>query len=124
MTNSNAVGWFDIHVSDFDRAKKFYEAVFQVQLIDLPSEWGRQAMFPFTPDAPNISGAIVEKPNIERSSANVVLYFETLECVQEEERIKNAGGRILQGKMAIGEFGFVSIFTDTEGNTLGLHSRQ
>jgi len=124
MTNANAVGWFDIYVSDFDRARKFYETVFQVQLIDLPSEWGRQAMFPFTPEAPNISGAIVEKPNMERSSTNVVLYFETVECVREEERIKNAGGRILQGKMAIGEFGFVSVFMDTEGNTLGLHSRQ
>lgn len=124
MNNSNPVGWFDIYVSDFNRAKQFYEAVFEFKLVDLPIEWGKQAVFPFIPDNPNISGALVEKKDFQAYANNTVVYFETEDCVEEEIRIVQAGGKILQPKMNIGEFGYVSIFMDSEGNTVGLHSRK
>lgn len=123
MINGNPVGWFDIYVANFERAKQFYEQVFEVQLSDLPVEWGRQALFPFKPDSPNISGAIVEKPDWNPGPSNTVIYFETEDCSILEPRIEMAGGKMLQPKMNIGEFGFVAIFLDSEGNTLGLHSR-
>jgi uncharacterized protein len=123
MTNSNPVGWFDIHVSNIDRAKKFYETVFNIQLFDLPIEWGKQSLFPFNQESPNISGALVEKVDMTLNGNNTVVYFETEDCVTEEKRVEEAGGKIVRPKMSIGEFGFVSIFTDSEGNTVGLHSR-
>lgn len=122
MNTSNSVGWFDIHVSDFERAKKFYEEVFNVKLFDLPIEWGKQAVFPFKPEYPNISGALVEKKEMQPGSNTTVVYFETEDCVAEENRIVKAGGKIIQPKLHIGEFGYISIFTDSEGNTVGLHS--
>lgn len=122
MANVNPVGWFDIHVSNLDRAKKFYETVFSIKLTDLPIEWGRQALFPFNHESPNISGALVEKKNMQPSESNTVIYFETDDCVTAESWIVQAGGKIVQPKMHIGEFGYVSIFIDTEGNTIGLHS--
>ncbi len=124
MSTSNPVGWFDIHVSNIDRAKKFYGTVFNTQLVDLPIEWGKQSLFPFTPESPNISGALVEKADMMPNGSNTVIYFETEDCIAEEKRIEAAGGKIVQPKMHIGEFGFVSIFIDTEGNTIGLHSRK
>jgi uncharacterized protein len=124
MTNSNPVGWFDIHVSNLDRAKKFYETVFNIQLFDAPSEWGKQSFFPFNHESPNISGALVEKADMTPSNGNTVVYFETEDCVTEEKRIETAGGKVVQPKMNIGEFGFISIFIDTEGNTVGLHARK
>lgn len=123
MTNSNPVGWFDIHVSNMDRAKKFYETVFNIQLFDLPIEWGKQSLFPFNQESPNISGALVEKVDMIPNGNNTVVYFETEDCLTEEKRIEEAGGKIVRPKMSIGEFGFVSIFIDSEGNTIGLHSR-
>ena len=60
------------------------------------------------------------KPN----ENNTVVYFSTEECITEENRIEKAGGKIIRPKMSIGEFGFVSMFIDTEGNTIGLHSRK
>lgn len=54
MKNSNPVGWFDIHVSNLDRARNFYETVVQIQLFDSPNEWGRQSFFPFEQERPNI----------------------------------------------------------------------
>lgn len=124
MNSANPVGWFDLPVADLDRAKKFYETVFEIQLVDLPLEWGRQSFFPFNPAKPNISGALVEKTDLKPGTANAVLYFETEDCLAEERRIAQAGGQVLQPKMHIGEFGFVSVFMDTEGNTVGLHSRK
>lgn len=123
MRTSNLVGWFDLNVANLDRAKKFYEAVFNVKLTDLPIEWGKQSLFPFNHESPNISGALVEKADYTPSSNNTIIYFETEDCVAEEQRIEKAGGKVVQPKMNIGEFGFISIFIDSEGNTVGLHSR-
>jgi uncharacterized protein len=123
MTIANPVSWFDIHVSNFDRAKKFYETVFTFQLFDAPAEWGKQAFFPFNQDSTNISGALVEKTDMIPSANNTVVYFVSSDCITEEKRIEEAGGKVVRPKMSIGEFGFISIFIDTEGNTVGLHSR-
>ena len=122
MKNSNPVGWFDIYVSNIDRAKKFYETVFNVQLTDLPIEWGKQSLFPFNQALPNISGALVEKADLIPTGNNTVVYFETEDCITEEKTIEKLGGKIIRPKISIGEFGFVSIFIDSEGNTIGLHS--
>lgn len=124
MANVNPVGWFDLNVANLDRAKKFYETVFNVKLTDAPLEWGKQSFFPFNPQSPNISGALVEKKEYKPSSNNTVIYFETEDIIAEEQRIEKAGGKVVQPKMNIGEFGFISIFIDTEGNTVGLHSRK
>ncbi|MFM8849872.1 MAG: VOC family protein [Cytophagales bacterium] len=124
MANVNPVGWFDLNVANLDRAKKFYETVFNVKLTDAPLEWGKQSFFPFNPQSPNISGALVEKKEYKPSSNNTVIYFETEDIIAEKQRIEKAGGKVVQPKMNIGEFGFISIFIDTEGNTVGLHSRK
>jgi uncharacterized protein len=124
MVNTNPVGWFDIHVSDLNRAKKFYETVFNTQLVDLPIEWGKQSLFPFNPEGPNISGALVEKTDMTPNGNNTVVYFETEDCIAEENKIETAGGKIIRPKMSIGNFGFIALFIDTEGNTIGLHSQK
>ncbi len=124
MHSQNHVGWFDIYVNDMARAKQFYETVFNVTLVDMPSEWGKQAAFPFDAQKPFISGALVEQKDHRSTGNNTIVYFETVNCTEEEQRIEQAGGKILQPKMDIGQFGFVSIFQDTEGNTVGLHSLQ
>lgn len=123
MSNFNPVGWFDIYVSDFARAKHFYEQVFNFTFTELPLEWGKQAFFPFSPESPNISGALVERKAFTPGPNSTVVYFETEDCTAEEARIVTAGGKVVQPKMHIGEFGYVSLFIDTEGNTVGLHSR-
>jgi hypothetical protein len=38
--------------------------------------------------------------------------------------VAEAGGRIERPKMSIGEYGFISMVYDTEGNMIGLHSMQ
>jgi predicted enzyme related to lactoylglutathione lyase len=122
MKKGNPVGWFDLNVANLDRAKKFYETVFNLELTDAPVEWGKQSFFPFFPDSHGISGALVEKPDFVPSSNTTVVYFETEDNIAEEQRIELAGGKVIQPKLNIGQFGFISIFIDSEGNTVGLHS--
>jgi predicted enzyme related to lactoylglutathione lyase len=38
QVQNNMVGWFEIHVDNMERAKKFYQGVFSREMIDLPSE--------------------------------------------------------------------------------------
>lgn len=124
MKNVNPVNWFDINVSNLERAKEFYETVFDLKLIDFPVEWGRQSAFPSDQKGLNISGALVEKKDMVANGNNTLIYFESEDCVTEEARVEAAGGKIIRPKMSIGEFGFVAVLMDTEGNTIGLHSRK
>jgi predicted enzyme related to lactoylglutathione lyase len=124
MKNSNPVSWFDIYVSDLNRAKAFYQTVFDIQLTDLPIEWGKQSAFPYEDGGLNITGALVEKEDRSNNANNTIVYFNSEDCITEESRVEKAGGQIIRPKMSIGEFGFISLVTDTEGNTIGLHSRK
>jgi len=124
MKNVNPVCWFDIHVGNLERAKTFYESVFSTNLVDLPAEFGKQSTFPFENDGANATGALVEKENYVANANNTIVYFASEDCVTEESRVETAGGKVLQQKMAIGAFGFISLFQDSEGNTIGLYSRK
>ena len=124
MKNVNPVGWFDIYVSDLERAKKFYESVFNIELTGLEGDWDGQLFFPANYDALNISGALVEKKDRIANANNTVVYFVSEDCVTEEARVVRAGGQVITPKMSIGEFGYISIVSDTEGNTIGLHSQK
>ncbi len=124
MKNVNPVNWFDINVENLNNAKAFYETVFNLKLVDLPTEFGKQAGFPFDPNGGNITGALVEKENVVAGNNNTVVYFESEDCIAEVSRVEEAGGKIIRPKMAIGEFGFVAMFMDIDGNTIGLHSKK
>lgn len=124
MKNVNPVCWFDIYVSNLERAKKFYELVFNIKLVDFPTEWGKQSAFPSNAESPNVSGALVEKEDRFANANNAVIYFTSEDCITEETRVEEAGGKIIKPKMFIGEFGFVSMIMDTEDNIIGLHSRK
>jgi hypothetical protein len=72
----------------------------------------------------NISGALVKMKAMRQGGIGTVPYFACDDCLVEEGRVQKAGGTVLRTKMSIGEYGFCTIITDTEGNTIGLHSMQ
>ncbi len=51
-----------------------------------------------------------------------MVYFSCDDCTVEEARVPPAGGSIIRPRFPIGDHGFVSIVTDTDGNMIGLHS--
>ncbi|MEM8524175.1 MAG: VOC family protein [Bacteroidota bacterium] len=124
MKNLNPVCWFDIHVSNLENAKRFYETVLDTKLTDLPPEWGKQSTFPFEEQGENTTGALVENKNISPNRNNTIIYFASKDCTTEQARVEAAGGKVIRPKMSIGEFGYVSLFSDLDGNTIGLYSRE
>lgn len=123
---NNPFTWVEIYVEDMSRAQKFYETVLAIQLDKLPMPEGVGEMemlsFPWNEEGKNISGALVKMENMNPGAGGTMVYFACDDCSLEESRIAKAGGKVLQPKMPIGDYGFCTIFIDTEGNTVGLHS--
>jgi predicted enzyme related to lactoylglutathione lyase len=119
---TNQVNWFEIAVSDLNRAKTFYQAVFGSQLTEMPMGPVTMAMFPWIPGGTNASGALVKGDNYTPSMTGNKIYFSCDDVNNELELITKNGGQIIVPKMNLGEFGNMALFADTEGNLIGLHS--
>ena len=119
----NPVGWFEIYVQDMERAKSFYEAVFETQLTKLDNPdvelWG----FPMEMDRRGAAGALVKIPGCPSGGNSVLVYFTCEDCAIEAGRVVANGGSLHRAKFSIGPYGFIALAVDTEGNMFGLHSR-
>ena len=121
----NPVGWFEIYVKDMERARKFYEGMLKTKLENLPSPGDEIEMytFPMNPEGKGSSGALAKMGGDEQPSGNgVMIYFTCDDCATEASRVKENGGQVIKNKFSIGDYGFVAIVSDTEGNVIGLHS--
>lgn len=120
-----AAVWFEIYVDDLDRATKFYETVLDTKLEPLgdPNDTSVKMMsFPGDMEKYGSGGALVKTASVKAGGNSTLVYFGSDDCITEEARVVNAGGQIMKNKMSIGQYGFVSICIDSEGNMFGLHS--
>lgn len=123
----NPVGWFEIYVDDISRAKTFYEAVLKVKLDVLtdPTNSGVQMLaFPSNMEEYGASGALVQMEGFSAGGNSTLVYFSCEDCSVEEARVEIEGGKIQQHKCDIGDYGFISLALDSEGNMFGLHSQK
>ena len=123
--SSNPVVWFEIYVDEIDRAKQFYQTVLDTKLDDMPdpNDSGvKMVSFPMSMDKPHASGSLVKMDGIKAGGNSTIVYFDSKDCAIEEARVSQAGGKVLNSKMSIGEYGFISCCEDSEGNTFGIHS--
>lgn len=123
---NNPVSWFEIYVDDMPRAKQFYEQVFEVSLTLLPAimENGPEMWaWPMIEDGAGAGGALCKMPNVAPATGGTLVYFSCDDCSVDAGRVAEAGGELVAPKFQIGQHGFIAIAKDTEGNTIGLHSR-
>jgi hypothetical protein len=64
----------------------------------------------------------VNVPGVPSGGNSTVVYFGCADCAVEAGRVVPAGGQVHREKMSVGEYGFVALAVDTEGNIFGLHS--
>lgn len=123
---TNAVGWFEIYVDDMDRAQKFYEGVLgrTLEALPMPEGCGEMKMLSFPGDMERYgsNGSLVQMDGFPAGNNSVLIYFSSEDCAIEEGRVVENGGKVEKSKQSIGEYGFISILQDTEGNMFGLHS--
>jgi predicted enzyme related to lactoylglutathione lyase len=125
MIFTNAISWFEIPTTDINRAQKFYERIFDIQMIPLDTTHLQMRMFPVE-NPMNIGGALSFNPDFYSPSATEgpLVYLNANPDVQIIlDRIEAAGGKIVVNKTQISpEYGYMAVFMDSEGNRVALHS--
>ena len=121
MASSNPVCWFEIPVSDMPRAMKFYEAVFGGPMAPpIPMGSHLFSFFPMERGGSGAPGTLVKGDGYTPSHQGTMVYF-SREIDAALKKIEKAGGKTLIPRQSIGQYGFIAIFEDTEGNRVGLH---
>ena len=122
-SETNALNWFEIPAKDISRAKKFYEAIFEISMEEMEMPGMKYAMFPFSPGNGKASGGLAQSAMHTPGTTGAIIYLNANPDLQKVlDRIENAGGKITMPKTSIGPNGFMAFFTDTEGNLMALHS--
>jgi len=119
---NNPVIWFEIYVQDMLRAKAFYESLFQVRLERLNNPDMEMWAFPMAMDRVGAGGALVKMDGVASGGNSTMVYFSCEDCAVEAASVAQYGGYVCREKISIGEYGFISLAVDTEGNMIGLHS--
>lgn len=123
MSQTNALNWFEIYASDFDRARTFYATILAAELESAAMGDGSpMALFPADMEK-GVGGSITKMEGFDPGPGGTIVYLNVdgqLDAVLE--RIPTAGGEILKPKFPIPPHGFIAIFKDSEGNIVGLHS--
>ncbi len=122
----NMAGWFEIPVLDMDRAKNFYEKIFEITIS--VHDLGQVIMgwFPNAPEKSGATGSLVKNDKYVPSATDgPLIYFSCSDLANELGRVVAAGGEILQQKTEIGGgHGFMGLIKDSEGNRIALHSNK
>ena len=124
-TKENALNWFEISVSDINRAKKFYETILGIEM-SLDNMMGMEmTSFPYEPGSGKASGALVKSDMHKPSMDGAKIYLNgSPDLANALNKVEEAGGKITMPKTSIGpDIGFMAFFTDTEGNAVALHSQ-
>lgn len=118
----NPVSWFEIYVEDMERAKTFYGTVFETQFERLNSGDVEMWAFPNDMEQHGSGGALVKIQGMAPGGNSIMIYFSCQDCAVEAGRVEAAGGKVIREKFSIGEYGFIALIHDSEGNMIGLHS--
>ncbi|MCC6997163.1 MAG: VOC family protein [Deltaproteobacteria bacterium] len=121
----HAISWFEIPTTDFARARTFYEAMLGTTLMPMEAPGRKMAAFPADWSKGEISGCIVQGQGAQPAATGTLIF---LNCDPDLAaalgRVVKAGGKIVLPKTEIPMqgAGHMAIITDTEGNSIGLHS--
>lgn len=115
-----AMTYFEIPVTDMDRAAGFYAAVFDVSLTPEIVDGYDMALFPPAQGGMGASGALAKGDVYVPSKTGAILYFRVASIDDVIARATAAGAQVLYPKKDIGELGYVAEIEDSEGNRIAL----
>ncbi len=119
---ANAINWFEIPATNFQRAKSFYAQIFDQEL-SVQEIMGNQMAF-FNSSDGGVGGAVCCGEGYVPSAEGTLPYLNGGEDLSPVlNRVESAGGTVVLPKTKISdEIGYFCLFMDTEGNKMALHS--
>lgn len=119
---TSIVNWFEIPVSNMQKATALYEAMLDRKLA-LSDFGGVPHAVMSNSDASCTSGALIQDPaRPPRRGSGTVLYLHATDGVAScLARAVEAGAKVVQPRTEIGEHGAIAQIEDLDGNVIGLH---
>ncbi len=121
---SSRVVHFEIPYDDGDRARGFYKAAFDWEVVQMPDMGGYTLVMtgPSGDQGPTeagfINGGLLAREMATTRHPVVVVDVPSIDATLE--RIPGLGGSVVAGKSAVGDMGFTAYVSDPEGNVVGL----
>lgn len=114
---NNLIAFFEIPSSDFGRAVSFYKAVFNTELQVFDRGEEKMAFF-------NDEGAISYTPGFTPSAGGVLIHFNCSDINGTLETVKRNNGKTIipKTKIEAENRGYFAVFSDSEGNHIGIYS--
>lgn len=112
------IAWVEIPASDFERAVRFYEQVFDLKLKTVEGGGEKMAFFP------GGEGAISHSPGFHPSRDGVLVSLHARKDMDAVlQQVKARGGQVERAKTKIEAEGrgYFALFIDSEGNRIGLY---
>lgn len=119
---NNPVCYFEIPVTDLERAIAFYNAVFGYQFERVDIDGNAMALFPAFDKANGITGALAKGNSYTPGKQGSRIYFSVVSIEETLQKVKLTGGKVLYPETSVGAYGSVAEFEDSEGNCIALHS--
>ncbi|MEM7349087.1 MAG: VOC family protein, partial [Chloroflexota bacterium] len=117
----NAINWFELPSTNFERAVKFYNEVTGSDLQKMDGDGFVMAFFPTKDNG--VGGCVVHGNGSQPSAEGTLVYLNGGDDLAVPlGRVEAAGGQVLMPKTSIGENGYMAIIMDTEGNRVAFHS--
>ena len=121
MTEKCPIGWFEIFVSDVEKAKDFYGDLFgwEYKL----AEGGQSEYWTIFTGENSIGGGFMKKTSSEQGSQGVVFYIEVNDIEATLNSAVEKGGKIETAKTLISPTsGYFALLRDLDNNIIGLWS--
>ena len=116
--------YFEVPVSDLERAVTFYEAVFGCGFERATIDGNQMALFPSDPAAGGASGALACGESYPPGGQGVRVYFRVAEVSAALARAVAAGGRQVYPPTAVPGYGWVATVEGSEGNCVALFATE
>ncbi len=127
--STNVLTWFEIPVTEIDRAKTFYETIFDIKMVKRADGNDESVFFPHDPNviqatSGRVTGVLSKTERNSPASHGTMVYINASPDLQTVvDKVEQAGGKVIVPRMQI-PAGFIAVIIDSEGNKVGLHAEK
>ena len=126
---TNVLTWFEIPVTDINRAKTFYETILDITMVKRADGDDESVFFPHNPNvvqatSGRVTGVLSKTARNSPANYGTMVYINASPDLQVVvDKVEKAGGKVIVPRMEI-PAGFIAVIIDTEGNKVGLHAEK